>query len=132
MCVMLIKSWIRLHLSGNRLAALLPVLVLLHLGLAHADHVSLGELDQSDHGNTGTSHHVSVANTDSEKPAGMCPVPSATVRADLSEVDIVLQASPVTVVIQFSESSISVIETSVIPKRLDGPNRQALLERFLL
>lgn len=130
--MMLRESWIRLHFSGNRLAALLPVLVVLHLGLAHADHVSLGELDQSDFGNTGTSHHISVANTDSEKAAETCPVTSATVRADLSELDIAPQAAPVIGVIQLSEPSVSVIEPSVIPKRLDGPNRQALLERFLL
>ena len=125
-------SGIRLHFRGNRLAALLPVLVLLHLVLAHADHVSFGELDQSDHGNSGTSHHVSIANTDSKQPAETCPVPSATVRADLSEVDVVPHVAQGKEVIQLSEPSESVIETSVIPKRLDGPNRQALLERFLL
>ena len=122
----------RLCCFGNRLAVLLPVLVVLHLGLAHAGHVSLGELDQSNFGNTGASHHVSVANTDSQQPAETCPVPSVTARADLSEVDVAPQASPVIEVIRLSEPSVSVIETSVIPKRLDGPNRQALLERFLL
>ncbi len=130
--MMLRESRIRLYFFGNRLAALLPVLILLHLGLAHADHVALGEIEQFDVGSTGTSHHVSIANTDSKQPAETCPVPSATVRADLSEVDVVPHVAQGKEVIQLSEPSESVIETSVIPKRLDGPNRQALLERFLL
>ena len=122
----------RLHSSGNRLAALLPVLVVLHLGFAHADHVVLGEIDQSDAGSIGTSHHVSVANEDSKQPAKSCPAPSATVRAELAESDSLSHVAPVAEMVQLPVTSASVAKTSVIPKRLDGPNRQALLERFLL
>jgi hypothetical protein len=132
MRMMLRGPWIAPNISGNRLAALLPVVILLHLGLAHADHLTLGSIDQSDAGNTGASHHISIANTDSKQPADTCPVPSATVRAEMSELDVASPAAPAEEIIELSARSASVTETSVLPKRLDGPARQALLECFRL
>ncbi len=121
-----------LQLSRSRLAVLLPVLIVLHLGLAHADHVSLGDSDHYHAGHTTPSHHSSTADTDPAEVANTCPVPSATVRVDVADLDVDLHTIPTTEIGQLPAPSTYFNEVSVDPKRLDGPNRQAILACFRL
>jgi hypothetical protein len=118
--------------SRSRLAVLLPVLIVLHLGLAHAGHISLGDSDHFHTGDSAPSHHILVSDSDPVGSADTCPVPSATFRADIADLDITLDSFPNTEIGQLPAPPGYFNESSVVPKRLDGPNRQAILACFRL
>jgi hypothetical protein len=118
--------------SAGRLATFLPVLIALHLGMAHTDHLSPSLRSTLVPGNEAESQHVSVAHHDSEDLAKGCPVPTVVLRADLYDLDPVA-IEPVVTPFDVTPAQLpDKLADIPLPQRPDGPSRQALLQCFRL
>jgi hypothetical protein len=120
----------RSRMNSGWLVAL-PLLVAIHLGLAHAERL---EGDPGNVHETGSQHHSQAASPiEPEDPAASddtCPIPEVHARTD-PDPDMV---PPLALPVMDAPVAMPILSrpTEYAPPRLDGPDRQAVLQRFTL
>jgi hypothetical protein len=125
--------------STSRLAVLLPILVVVHLGFVHAEHLrpDLVETQNLGHHASASDHSEPSNHRSADVPAPTssdeaCPIPSASLRSDDQNEETISITLHDEVAFVPRDDIEATPLSSTPPKRLDGPNRRAILQCFLL
>jgi hypothetical protein len=114
-------------------AVLVPLVLTLHLVFAHGNNAARHlEVAEPHAGFPGQVRHFVVGSRDVSGNLDLCPVPSISLRPGQFE-NLAVSVAPLScsdVPLMLKSHSGVLVRTA--PKRLPGPDRQALLQRFLL
>jgi hypothetical protein len=121
------------------LIAVLPLLLAVHLFLPHASHAGpeFEKLldDRQTAGpveNTTAKFHTVSSSHDSAERLDACPVPSISLRTNQFETSAADISPPAFAYVVLPEPRTPSYVQSVIQQRVPGPDRQAVLQSFLL